>query len=271
MTISIHALREEGDERCLFHLTSPPYFYPRPPRGGRQEVLIMYQTASGISIHALREEGDLRSGTAKRWPGLFLSTPSARRATPPSGAGACAAPISIHALREEGDAVRPPKKSSTVYFYPRPPRGGRLQLFTLPELLTLFLSTPSARRATLTEAVFLDMLAISIHALREEGDRWFQPVPDRVRYFYPRPPRGGRLPAGGCGVRGVIISIHALREEGDDLVKERQRFNKEFLSTPSARRATLQRNDTIAETVHFYPRPPRGGRLTAGLKSCSTM
>ena len=35
-SISIHALREEGDSRCLalFHL--PAYFYPRPPRGGRQ-------------------------------------------------------------------------------------------------------------------------------------------------------------------------------------------------------------------------------------------
>ena len=34
-------------------------------------------------------------------------------------------------------------------------------------------------------------------------------------YFYPRPPRGGRLftPYDVC--RCMVISIHALREEGD--------------------------------------------------------
>ena len=34
----------------------------------------------------------------------------------------------------------------------------------------LFLSTPSARRATDNIAVLLETLRISIHALREEGD-----------------------------------------------------------------------------------------------------
>ena len=57
--------------------------------------------------------------------------------------------------------------------------------------------------------------AISIHALREEGD--FVPVRSvrRLSYFYPRPPRGGRRFC-GSGYRLIIdISIHALREEGD--------------------------------------------------------
>ena len=58
LRISIHALREEGDEK------TPRLWY-----------------TWGISIHALREEGDGRSPrpTAHRWQ--FLSTPSARRAT----------------------------------------------------------------------------------------------------------------------------------------------------------------------------------------------
>ena len=56
-----------------------------------------------------------------------------------------------------------------------------------------FLSTPSARRATLHCEEDTTMPAISIHALREEGDvfgsyRW---------------------------VIKSVISIHALREEGD--------------------------------------------------------
>ena len=34
-----------------------------------------------------------------------------------------------------------------------------------------------------------------------------------------------------------------------------------FLSTPSARRATYLVPSDPALSLHFYPRPPRGGRL----------
>ena len=58
-------------------------------------------------------------------------------------------------------------------------------------------------------------MAISIHALREEGDfgvgREDAGCPD----FYPRPPRGGRHVAEALFPEGLKISIHALREEGD--------------------------------------------------------
>ena len=57
---------------------------------------------------------------------------------------------------------------------------------------------------------------ISIHALREEGDICHSGCPPDGSYFYPRPPRGGRLIFCQCGTLGAIISIHALREEGDD-------------------------------------------------------
>ena len=36
ITISIHALREEGDSGCRFCSCRTFYFYPRPPRGGRR-------------------------------------------------------------------------------------------------------------------------------------------------------------------------------------------------------------------------------------------
>ena len=58
VSISIHALREEGDTKPRFHPPADPYFYPRPPRGGRPAMAYMVTTASPISIHALREEGD---------------------------------------------------------------------------------------------------------------------------------------------------------------------------------------------------------------------
>ena len=79
-------------------------------------------------------------------------------------------------------------------FYPRPPRGGRHHF----------------QKRTIKR------LAISIHALREEGD-------------------GSAL--GFFNLQGVI-SIHALREEGDIYVTNGFIAYKIFLSTPSARRAT---------------------------------
>ena len=56
-----------------------------------------------------------------------------------------------------------------------------------------FLSAPSARRAT---------------ARRSSR-------PQSTRYFYPRPPRGGRRIVWDDFKRFLGISIHALREEGD--------------------------------------------------------
>ena len=56
-----------------------------------------------------------------------------------------------------------------------------------------FLSTPSARRAT----------------------RDFKSGVIALGNFYPRPPRGGRLPLFKRNATRHNISIHALREEGD--------------------------------------------------------
>ena len=55
----------------------------------------------------------------------FLSTPSARRATQGHSLLAKSKQISIHALREEGDSPFLARRSTSEYFYPRPPRGGR--------------------------------------------------------------------------------------------------------------------------------------------------
>ena len=125
--------------------------------------------------------------------GLFLSTPSARRATFCGGSGGSGWPISIHALREEGDAYEPfhlrekieisihalreegdplqsPPCALLSNFYPRPPRGGRHTSVPSLSQAWIFLSTPSARRATVHTQQPLWEREISIHALREEGD-----------------------------------------------------------------------------------------------------
>ena len=168
--ISIHALREEGDVcRRFSSLVRSSNFYPRPPRGGRPNN--GQYTKSGLS---------------------FLSTPSARRATlvrssrtsemhfyprPPRGgrpAGLCGCSepfsISIHALREEGDRTSVRRWWCPGYFYPRPPRGGRQLSIKANAKTIVFLSTPSARRATHAIVYDLPIKQISIHALREEGD-----------------------------------------------------------------------------------------------------
>ena len=124
---------------------------------------------------------------------LFLSTPSARRATHHH----CYVPprhwISIHALREEGDTVFRAASMRGLDFYPRPPRGGRLAERSGIDFEVVFLSTPSARRATQEAPELVCNLEISIHALREEGD--VEATLDGLTQydFYPRPPRGGRL------------------------------------------------------------------------------
>ena len=60
-TISIHALREEGDYTLGALQTVYGHFYPRPPRGGRQQRRQYAAQREHISIHALREEGDSKN------------------------------------------------------------------------------------------------------------------------------------------------------------------------------------------------------------------
>ena len=137
-----------------------------------------------------------------------------------------------------GRRACPVRADLGVDFYPRPPRGGRQLRFSVEHGAALFLSTPSARRATVPGHAGGTTDAISIHALREEGDltnilhdvvqiqflstpsarRATAPRPETcvpLYNFYPRPPRGGRPTASMPPQRRSRISIHALREEGD--------------------------------------------------------
>ena len=61
-------------------------------------------------------------------------------------------------------------------------------------------------------------------------------------------------------LRPPEISIHALREEGDVFKRSKQLRPAQFLSTPSARRATQNISRHCKCNGYFYPRPPRGGR-----------
>ena len=99
-----------------------------------------------------------------------------------------------------------------------------------------FLSTPSARRATIISSIIVLPLSISIHALREEGDR-------------------RRLEV----ARHEAISIHALREEGDKSVRVAPHRNGDFYPRPP-RGGRPWAVCILPLWAYFYPRPPRGGR-----------
>ena len=175
-------------------------------------------------------------------PLVFLSTPSARRATsvlwamtnwhryfyprPPRGG------------RRRGNGGT---ACGSKNFYPRPPRGGRRARWNPLVLIPVFLSTPSARRATAIDVSGQIGRQISIHALREEGDL-------SASYYY----------------TFSKISIHALREEGDQEQLLAEINRRRFLSTPSARRATARQGQSCGRTqISIHALREEGDQLFA--------
>ena len=190
--ISIHALREEGDAALCDVIMAPH-----------------------ISIHALREEGDWPPLKSTLLHGDFYPRP-------PRG----------------GRRVAMIPQGTRIHFYPRPPRGGRrrgggnvthgdgISIHALREEgdLTVgdpsgpesvFLSTPSARRAT-------------------GGGKGKSPA---GKDFYPRPPRGGRRPP----LKSTLLhgDFYPRPPRGGRHRAQTGLLGlQKFLSTPSARRAT---------------------------------
>ena len=147
------------------------HFNPRPPRGERRLILLVF-----LAVTLFQSTPSARRATGLFSPKFkllikFQSTPSARRATTRHGQSCKAHPyfnprpprgerltarrmrgagdgISIHALREESDAARAQNLVD----------DGKFQ------------STPSARRATTRWTSKAPIKRISIHALREERD-----------------------------------------------------------------------------------------------------
>ena len=279
--ISIHALREEGDQVCYAGRPERHNFYPRPPRGGRQVrmKLLPHQlkflstpsarratyAVQGVGLYLIQFLSTPSARRATKYHPLgvfhrqFLSTPSARRATffavlkwhrklisihalreegdrPQHFQGHPTA-ISIHALREEGDPRTADSSSTGNDFYPRPPRGGRRSKGRGNASGTDFYPRPPRGGRLQYLGASERCRVISIHALREEGDN--NPPNDRQGWknFYPRPPRGGRPLVIFFLFLLLPISIHALREEGDV---------GDFAGSGCC--------------LNFYPRPPRGGR-----------
>ena len=78
-----------------------------------------------------------------------------------------------------------------------------------------FLSTPSARRATIYCKRLNPDTCISIHALREEGDSHTAVGWHNAKLFLSTPSARRATRRSQCRTKSPEISIHALREEGD--------------------------------------------------------
>ena len=154
------------------------------------------------------------------------------------------AKLSIHALREESDHFNTSFLKMVMTFYPRSPRGERRCITVDGRTLTsTFLSTLSARRATISLEVFL-IPQESFYPRSPRGERHsVQPQCFHTSStFYPRSPRGERpavsiwdwtsafafYPRSPRGERRkrclphslkAGLSIHALREESDRTVE----------------------------------------------------
>ena len=262
--ISIHALRVEGDSMREVVTLKEYYISIHALRvEGDVIYIFIFVFVPSISIHALRVEGDPHNMYAI----------------------ACTHFISIHALRVEGDHPSAKSISKKFYFYPRPPGGGRpFQLSTgLPQKhfyprppgggrrapffalcsICRFLSTPSGWRATRTHkitehhTVFLSTPSgwRATHSIYQDMLK--------LRYFYPRPPGGGRLSHSMFPRTAETISIHALRVEGDKIAPFVKHLH--YISIHALR---VEGDKSIFDRLrrrirNFYPRPPGGGRPSA--------
>ena len=80
-----------------------------------------------------------------------------------------------------------------------------------------FLSTPSARRATVALCNRNIGILISIHALREEGDLIVRLSVESSIIFLSTPSARRATTSSTTYTITQLISIHALREEGDHI------------------------------------------------------
>ena len=132
----------------------------------------LHSTFAPISIHALREEGDPEE-VCRLCMRFGISIHALREEGDKIAFGhfVVALRISIHALREEGDA-----NGNTIYdgveVFLSTPSARRATCAYAEVIRDMdgFLSTPSARRATSELQTGRGEIKISIHALREEGD-----------------------------------------------------------------------------------------------------
>ena len=197
---------------------------------------------------------------------LFLSTPSARRATPSSSASFLMSIISIHALCEEGDRIlwKNFKRFMGISIHALCEEGDvsqnhnntwskSISIHALCEEgdfwssarfcgASVFLSTPSARRATRLPGGLGRVPNISIHALCEEGDVVVVVV-GSVEMLFLSTPSARRATKSCTATTKSVTNFYPRPLRGGRRIPQRLIHNdRRFLSTPSARRATQRQH-----------------------------
>ena len=125
VSISIHALLAESDRKPSIQVQHPLNFYPRSPCGERPVL---------HSFRPLQEHFYPRSPCGERQSSA-KSTPEEAYFYPRSPCG---------------ERPRPqPPKTRVLYFYPRSPCGERHNTIRKRQIIPIFLSTLSLRRATI--------------------------------------------------------------------------------------------------------------------------
>ncbi len=214
-------------------------FQSTPPARGATFAVIIGIVRSLLNFNPRPPRGGRPMISPRRSASsLFQSTPPARGATCRHQRRTACRRISIHAPREGGDAALCGWHDAACISIHAPREGGDQEAINSQSQLDQFQSTPPARGATCRCRPCRGRFCISIHAPREGGDGGGLQTGDVQHQISIHAPREG----GDVGQLGFVrlkgISIHAPREGGDA---------KSAMS--------------CARTVHFNPRPPRGGRL----------
>ena len=108
----------------------------------------------------------------------------------------------------------------TIQFLSTPSARRATSAFTTLGCSDRFLSTPSARRATQAGGKGRHSGHISIHALREEGDKEIRIRVIHDALFLSTPSARRATRQREFARWPIYISIHALREEGDNNAPE---------------------------------------------------
>ena len=215
--ISIHALRGEGDQENTISRNTLDQFLSTPSAGRATHCKGMAADIVVISIHALRGEGDQRSNQAHD-ADLGISIHALRgEGDARRDLSRIARQISIHALRGEGDqrAVEDMRKAGLFLSTPSAGRATQMKLRGRRQQ-HIFLSTPSAGRATVLYPEFITT-GESFLSTPSAGraTSCYKPF---IRLYNPflSTPSAGRATSLKPGLGDhYYISIHALRGEGD--------------------------------------------------------
>ena len=144
-------------------------------------------------------------------------------------------------------------------FYPRSPRGERLEHWEYNPNTLLFLSTLPARGATIAGYFKYRRFGLFLSTLPARGATQPPQRPAPRSYdFYPRSPRGERPHRVDRQLTVKAISIHAPREGSDCYHIGSVPNQRKFLSTLPARGATRQRTTSGTPSRFLSTLPARG-------------